>query len=162
MREQDVDLMQKIPLFDGLKRLVRRLESPFQGHRIREDGGDAERRKRPGRGESSPHCRERQPRLARRDGWRGAFEIVVAEALYRVSLDRDEAADAFRGLVERIVLTPAVKRGEMDATLHGDLGTIPRMGRKRQGERSDRHSRIGNVGLDLVAGGGFEPPTFGL
>ena len=32
------------------------------------------------------------------------------------------AASAIRGLIERIVLTPDEKRGEMDATLHGDLG----------------------------------------
>ena len=38
--------------------------------------------------------------------------------------DRDEAAEAIRGLIERIVLTPGEKRGEMHAALHGDLGTI--------------------------------------
>ena len=38
--------------------------------------------------------------------------------------DRDEAADAIRGLIERIVLNPGEKRGQMDAALHGDLGTI--------------------------------------
>ena len=38
--------------------------------------------------------------------------------------NRDEAADAIRGLIERIVLTPGEKRGEMHAALHGDLGTI--------------------------------------
>ena len=38
--------------------------------------------------------------------------------------DRDEAAEAIRGLIERIVLTPGEKRGELHATLHGDLGTI--------------------------------------
>ena len=38
--------------------------------------------------------------------------------------DRDEAAAAIRGLIERIELTPGPKRGEMHATLHGDLGTI--------------------------------------
>ena len=38
--------------------------------------------------------------------------------------DRDEAAEAIRGLIERIVLAPGEKRGEMNAALHGDLGTI--------------------------------------
>ena len=38
--------------------------------------------------------------------------------------DRAEAADAIRGLIERIELTPGEKRGEMHATLRGDLGTI--------------------------------------
>ncbi len=38
--------------------------------------------------------------------------------------DRDEAATAIRGLIERIVLIPGEKWGEVHATLHGDLGTI--------------------------------------
>ncbi len=46
----------------------------------------------------------------------------LAEALDRPE-DRDEAA-AIRGLIERIELTPGEKRGQMHATLHGDLGTI--------------------------------------
>ncbi len=47
----------------------------------------------------------------------------LAEALANPR-DRDEAADAIRGLIERIVLTPGERRGEMHATLQGDLGTI--------------------------------------
>ncbi|MDE0347325.1 MAG: hypothetical protein OXI66_16330 [Boseongicola sp.] len=38
--------------------------------------------------------------------------------------DREAAAAAIRSLIDRIVLTPGAKRGEMDAVLHGDLGTI--------------------------------------
>ncbi len=38
--------------------------------------------------------------------------------------DRDAAASAIRGLIERIVLAPGEKWAEMDAVLHGDLGTI--------------------------------------
>ena len=38
--------------------------------------------------------------------------------------ERDEAAAAIRGLIERIVLMPGARRGEMDALLHGDLGAI--------------------------------------
>lgn len=37
--------------------------------------------------------------------------------------DRNAAA-AVRSLIDRIVLTPGTKRAEMDAVLHGDLGTI--------------------------------------
>lgn len=74
------------------------------------------------------------------DARRGMFEIVVAEALDRVSRDQadvatlykhlrytrncHEAADAIRRLIERIVLTLGEKRGEIHATLHGDLGAI--------------------------------------
>jgi len=70
MRPQEVDSMQEITLPDRLTSLAVRFKSPFQGHGIREGGGDAERRKRPGRGASSPRCRERQPRLEGRDGRR--------------------------------------------------------------------------------------------
>ena len=54
---------------------------------------------------------------------------VEPPALHKVerladARNRDEAADATRGLIERIVLTPGEKRGEMYAVLHGDLGTI--------------------------------------
>jgi site-specific DNA recombinase len=47
----------------------------------------------------------------------------LAEALRRPQ-ERDEAAEAIRGLIERISLTPGAKRGEIAATLHGELGTI--------------------------------------
>ena len=47
----------------------------------------------------------------------------LAEALERPE-DRDEASSAIRGLIERIVLTPGEKWGEVHATLLGDLGTI--------------------------------------
>ncbi len=60
------------------------------------------------------------PRIA--DIYRRKVERL-AEALADPR-DRDEAASAIRGLIERIVLTPGAKRGEMNATLHGDLGTI--------------------------------------
>jgi hypothetical protein len=38
--------------------------------------------------------------------------------------DRHEATAALRGLIERVVLTPGGKRGELYATLHGELGTV--------------------------------------
>jgi site-specific DNA recombinase len=39
-------------------------------------------------------------------------------------LDRNEAAAAIRALVEKITLRPGPNRGEIDAALHGELGTI--------------------------------------
>ena len=38
--------------------------------------------------------------------------------------ERDEAAEAIRALIDHITLTPGPRRGEIAATLHGDLGTI--------------------------------------
>ena len=47
----------------------------------------------------------------------------LAEAL-RNPEERNAAAAAIRGLIERIVLTPGAKRGDLEITLRGDLGTI--------------------------------------
>lgn len=47
----------------------------------------------------------------------------LAEALHHPS-ERDEAACAIRGLIERVTLFPGAKPGEMTATLHGELGAI--------------------------------------
>jgi hypothetical protein len=47
----------------------------------------------------------------------------LAEALQR-PLERSEAAEAIRALIDSITLTPGEKRGQLDATLHGDLGAI--------------------------------------
>jgi hypothetical protein len=38
--------------------------------------------------------------------------------------DRQQAETALRSLIEKIVLTPGAKRGEIEATLYGELGTI--------------------------------------
>lgn len=74
----------------------------------------------------------------------------LAEAL-RQPQERDEAAEAIRGVIERITLTPGPKRGEIDATLHGDLGTIlewtARTGRKNKTDTPDA-----GVSVSVVAG----------
>ena len=75
--------------------------------------------------------------------------------------DRDEAADAIRGLIERIVLTPGDKRGEMHAALHGDLGTILEWAGSRRGKGATDTPKSG-MSVSVVAGEGFEPPTQGL
>ncbi len=75
--------------------------------------------------------------------------------------DRDEAAEAIRGLIERIVLTPGAKRGELHAALHGDLGTIIEWAGSgsRKGETDIPR---GGMSVSVVAGVGFEPTTFRL
>ncbi|MCY4002160.1 MAG: recombinase family protein [Rhodospirillales bacterium] len=75
--------------------------------------------------------------------------------------DRDEAADAIRGLVERIVLTPGAKRGEMNAALHGDLGTILEWAGSGSGKGATDTPKSG-MSVSVVAGVGFEPTTFRL
>ena len=69
------------------------------------------------------------------------------------------AAPAIRGLIERIVLTPAVAWGEMDAKPVGDLGTIIEW--TRGGERRRQASaRVPDLSILVVAGAGFEPAMF--
>ena len=75
--------------------------------------------------------------------------------------DRDEAADAIRGLIERIVLTPGAKRGEMDAALHGDLGTILEWAGNGRRKGATDTPRSG-MSVSVVAGAGLEPATFRL
>ncbi|WP_323009813.1 recombinase family protein, partial [Paracoccus sp. (in: a-proteobacteria)] len=48
---------------------------------------------------------------------------ALTKALNRKE-ERQEAAEILRGLIEKIVLTPGPERGEIYATLHGELGTI--------------------------------------
>ncbi len=48
---------------------------------------------------------------------------ALTKALNRKE-ERQEAAETLRGLIERISLTPGPERGEIYATLHGELGTI--------------------------------------
>ncbi len=47
----------------------------------------------------------------------------LTEALNRPE-DRAEATEVLRDLIEKIVLRPGPKRGEIEATLHGELRTI--------------------------------------
>ena len=75
--------------------------------------------------------------------------------------DRDEAAEAIRGLIERIVLTPGAKRGELHAALHGDLGTIIEWAGSGGAKGATDTPRSG-MSVSVVAGEGFEPPTQGL
>lgn len=48
---------------------------------------------------------------------------ALTKALNRKE-ERQEAAETLRGLIEKISLTPGPERGEIYATLHGELGTI--------------------------------------
>src|ERR1700722_9237177 len=75
--------------------------------------------------------------------------------------DRNEAAEAIRALVEKITLRPGPNRGEIDATLHGELGTIlgwiaaQAVGKTRK--RDTPAAFATGVSVSVVAGIGFEP-----
>ena len=79
----------------------------------------------------------------------------LAEAL-RDPRERAAAAEAVRSLIERIVLAP----GAMNATLHGDLGTILEWTAK--GRRNETDTPSSGMSVSVVAGAGFEPATFRL
>jgi hypothetical protein len=51
--------------------------------------------------------------------------------------ERDEAAQALRTLIDRIVLEPGTKRGEVLATLYGDLETILAWAADQGGQRRE-------------------------
>ena len=67
------------------------------------------------------------------------------------------ATEAIRALIETILLEP--DGDQLKITLKGDLAGM--LGAARDSKRSpDTGDLI--VQIKLVAGGGFEPPTFGL
>ena len=75
--------------------------------------------------------------------------------------ERDEAASAIRGLIDRIVLTPGARRGEMGAALHGDLGAILEWTGNGH-EKTKTDTPMTGMSVSVVAGAGFEPATFRL
>ena len=91
----------------------------------------------------------------------------LAEALNRPE-DRDEAADAIRGLIERVTLSPGARRGEVHVMLQGEFGAILEWlgARERKEARNDDSPGACAAGLGvsskMVAGTGFEPVTFRL
>jgi site-specific DNA recombinase len=89
----------------------------------------------------------------------------LAEALNKAE-DRAEAAEAIRGLIEKIVLRPGPNRGEIDAMLYGDLGTILNwIERQPIGKTTKKNTPAAfaaGVSVSVVAGTGFEPVTFRL
>jgi site-specific DNA recombinase len=71
--------------------------------------------------------------------------------------ERTEASEALRGLIDAIVLTP--NQGELQIELKGNLAAM--LGAAQNAKRSPDTGDL-MVQIELVAGGGFEPPTFGL
>jgi hypothetical protein len=80
--------------------------------------------------------------------------------------ERHEAAEAPRMLIEKIVLTPGPNRGDMDATLYGELGTILNWTERQAVGKAAKNNTPGGVSsgvsVSVVAGAGFEPATFRL
>ncbi|WP_319798705.1 recombinase family protein [Nitrobacter sp.] len=90
---------------------------------------------------------------------------ILTKALNRPN-ERQQAAEALRMLIERIVLTPGPERGEILATLHGELRTILEWTERQavgKGRKNDTPGAgLTGVSVSVVAGVGFEPTTFRL
>ena len=89
----------------------------------------------------------------------------LTEALNRPE-ERPEAAEALRALIEKIVLKPGPNRGEIDATLYGELGTILNWTERQAVGKATKNNTPGGLSsgmsVSVVAGAGFEPATFRL
>jgi site-specific DNA recombinase len=84
----------------------------------------------------------------------------LAEALSQPD-DRAEATEALRNLIERIALSPGPCRGEMNATLYGELDTILSWMARQAQEKSMKTKTpaavAAGVSVSVVAGTRFEP-----
>ncbi len=92
----------------------------------------------------------------------------LAEALQHPE-ERAAATQAIRDIVDKITLTPGPRRGQIDATLHGDLGTILDWAAEKRQELAENRAlkhqtdtSLMGVSVSVVAGAGFEPATFRL
>lgn len=71
--------------------------------------------------------------------------------------ERNEAADAIRGLIERVTLLSGAKRGQVNATLTGEFGAIMAWVAAREAEEA-RHDKtplaaaLGVLSVSVVAG----------
>ena len=90
---------------------------------------------------------------------------ALTKALNRKE-ERQEAAETLRGLIEKISLTPGPERGEIYATLHGELGTILNWTERQAIGKATKTNTPGGassgLSVSVVAGVGFEPTTFRL
>ena len=80
----------------------------------------------------------------------------LADALQRED-SRIEAADRLRGLIDSIVLTP--EAGQLRIELRGNLAAMLTVA--QQTKRSPETGDL-SMPIQLVAGAGVEPATFGL
>ena len=90
---------------------------------------------------------------------------ILADALNQPD-ERAEAAEALRLLIEKIVLTPGPQRGEIHATLHGELATIlewtQRQATGKIAKNKTPAAKATGVSESVVAGARFELTTFRL
>jgi hypothetical protein len=94
-------------------------------------------------------------RVTIRAGSEAGRGISAARGAIRGGLERPEATDALRTLIDRIVLYPGERRGELRAELHGELGAI--LALSQGGGKTNRTP----TGMRFSSGcGDSQPPSF--
>jgi site-specific DNA recombinase len=95
----------------------------------------------------------------------GKKVAALTKALNRKE-ERQAASQDLRALIEKIVLTPGPERGEVFATLHGDLATIlewtERQAIGKAAKTTKPAADATGLLVSVVAGAGFEPAAFRL
>ncbi|KAB2705929.1 recombinase family protein [Brucella intermedia] len=95
-----------------------------------------------------------------------ARKVAALTAALAKPEERLQAAEALRMLIEKIVLAPGPERGEIYATLHGELRTILEWTERQAIGKAGKMTKpaVGAAGLSvsMVAGAGFEPAAFRL
>jgi site-specific DNA recombinase len=92
---------------------------------------------------------EPMPRLPQKLAEVYRHEVERLEEALNDPAIRLEAAGALRGLIDRIVLYPGDRRGEVRAELYGELGAILALS---QGDISSNRTPIAGVRFSVVAG----------
>ena len=91
--------------------------------------------------------------------------LALTKALTKPE-QRQAASQQMRCLIEKVSLTPGPKRGQVDATLHGELGTIlnwiERQAIGKTIKTKNPAAYATGLSVSVVAGVGFEPAAFRL
>lgn len=82
-------------------------------------------------------------------------QIAHLEAALNDPALHRQAGEALRGLIEKIVLTPGTKRGEVNVELYGELGAIMALVEAGIKNRTPGDALAAGVRLSVVAGAGF-------
>lgn len=94
-----------------------------------------------------------------RAAWTSTADVKRLYATANRPEERLEAAEALRTLIEKVVLTPGPNRGEIDAMLYGELGTIlnwiERQAIGKAEKRNTPGAMLTGVSVSVVAGAGL-------
>ena len=95
----------------------------------------------------------------------GRYQAAIKQLIHDLQEHEDgQAREHVRSLIEKIVLSPAENEDGLQIDLHGDLAGILSIAanEKRPVDNVANDNSIYRPSVQLVAGAGFEPTTFGL